>query len=701
MGRLLIVCRMGFVRNRRLLGNPQLRTLMATWTAFQTGTFAHSVLIVVFTFSAGGVAAAGAATVLRVLPGGLLGPLAGALATSPRPQLHLALGIGARSVAMVATVAAVLGGAPVGVVLGLIAADSLLAAAVRPLHGALVVRLADTAAQAAAGNAATSSLHSFSALVGPALAGLAVGFAGVGLAFVVPAAAFVGGTAAALLIRVPAAQDAPMTGISPSSSGYLRSRLNAIGAGFRAIVHRPPATASAALYVLNTALVGLFCVASASAANDRLRLGPGGITAIMTLYGAGGFVGALAIMSIVGRGHLARVVSLAMGGWAVTLAAIGGTVVPAAGLALAAGCGAAGAIGFAVSPTLVQRSVPRQAMVPAAASLQSLYQIAQAAGAMIAPLLIGWLGIPAALATVGGSVVVITALAWPQSRRADALSAEDAAKLAVIRTEPTLAALPASALEQLARASTRLAVPARAEVIRQGDPGDRFYMIAEGIVDVTVDGQWVSTLGPGGSFGEIALLRDVARSATVTAREDLDLVFVDRAEFLAALSGDANTGDRLSRAALVRLGTTPAEEHLMELDRDAELAGRSVTELLAAQPPLATIGANGLREIADAARVVAVPDAAPIIREGDYGSAYYVILEGAAQVFEDETRVNELGSGDGFGEQAIMRDIPRTATVRAVGYTKLLAVDRDAFQRAQQADEGDADSAFAADTHDR
>jgi hypothetical protein len=65
---------MSLAGNRRLLGNPQLRMLMTTWTAFQTGTFAHSVPIVVFTFEAGGVAAAGAATVLRVLPGGLLGP---------------------------------------------------------------------------------------------------------------------------------------------------------------------------------------------------------------------------------------------------------------------------------------------------------------------------------------------------------------------------------------------------------------------------------------------------------------------------------------------------------------------------------------------------------------------------------------------------------------------------------------------------
>jgi CRP-like cAMP-binding protein/predicted MFS family arabinose efflux permease len=666
--------------------NPQLRTLMAAWIAFQSGNFAHAVLIVVFSFSAGGVAAAGAVTVLRVLPGGLLAPLAASLATSARPQLHLGIGIGSRCIATVATAAAILGGAPVGVVLAFVAADSLMAAAVRPLHGALVVRLADTTAQAAGANAATSSLLSAGALAGPALGGLALGLVGVGWAFVVPAAAFAAGAIAALLIRAPDPEDAPKIGSSRSSGGYMRSRLRAIGAGYRAIVHRRPAAAAAMLYVLNTSLVGFFLVASAPAASDRLGLGADGITEIMTLYGTGGLLGGLAIMSIAGRGHLARVLSVAMVGWAVTLAALGATIVPVAGLALAVGCGAAGAVGFAVAPTLVQRSVARDSMVSAAAGLQSLYQVAQAAGAMVAPLLIGWFGVPAALASAGASVVVITALAWPQSRFADALSDEDAAKLAVIRTTPALNALPALALDQLARAATHLAVPAGAEVIRQGDPGDRFYMIAAGLADVTVDGRRVSTLGPGGSFGEIALLRDVPRSATVTARQDLDLVVVDRADFLAALSGQPGTGNRVSRAALERLDTPPAEERLLELDRDAELAGRSVTELLAAQPPLATIGANALRDLAHAARVVAAPDAAPITREGDYGCSYYVILEGAAQVFEDGTAVNDLGPGDGFGEQAILRDIPRTATVRAVGDTKLLAVDREPFQHARQAE---------------
>ncbi len=100
-------------------------------------------------------------------------------------------------------------------------------------------------------------------------------------------------------------------------------------------------------------------------------------------------------------------------------------------------------------------------------------------------------------------------------------------------------------------------------MIQQGDPGDRFYMIAAGLADVAVDGRRVGTLGPGGSFGEIALLRDVPRSATVTAGEDLDLVVVDRADFLGAMSGGPETGGRVSRAALERLETPPVEDYLV------------------------------------------------------------------------------------------------------------------------------------------
>lgn len=510
---------------------------MAVWAAFNTAASAYFVLVIVVTYAGGGAAAVGAATALNMLPSGLLGPLAATLANSRRPQLHLAIGTGARGVVMIATVIAVLNGAPILVILALVGTDSLVSSGVRPLHGALVVGLADTPREAAAANAATSLLLNASALAGPVLAGLALGPFGIGWAFAVPAALYGAGAIAAMFITTPPRPDSgqiPDGTASQPSIGILRAQLNAMGQGFQAIARSRAASAATILFVVNMALVGVWYVASASVSNDRLGLGENGVTIIMSVYGVGGLIGALAMLAIVGRGRLARVLAGAMLAWALTLAAIGTIVVPEHSLALAVAMGVARAITYAIVPTLVQRSVASTAMVPAAASLQSLYLLGLGAGAVIAPLLIDSIGVHTALAIAGGAAILITLLLWPRLRRADLLSDDDAAKLAAMRAVPMLGRLPELALEQLARTAIRLAVPAGTEVIHQNEHGQRFYVITAGRADVTVDGQLTATLGPSESFGEAALLHDVVRSATVTARQDLELIAFDRAAFLDA-----------------------------------------------------------------------------------------------------------------------------------------------------------------------
>ncbi|SOX51822.1 MFS transporter, partial [Mycobacterium ahvazicum] len=671
-----------FAASRMLARNGQLRMLMAAWVAFYVGAFAHMVLVIAFTFSVGGAAAVGAATVLVTLPAGLVGPLTAPLAASAHPQRHLAFGNGIRALTMAATIIAVLSEAPIGVVLVIVALDSVLSGAVRPLHGAMVVRLSTTAAEAAAGNAMTSSLVSASALVGPAVAGVALELWGFGWAFALPAILFVAGAAAAALIRVPSADNS-----RPHTSGPSRpatSVLRLLGVGFRGIFASRPAAAATVLFSVNVIVLGVWFASSASVAKEQLRLGKDGVTTIMTFYGAGGLFGALAMLSFAARRGLASVLAGSLLGLAAVIASLGMISSPVVGLALAGGLGVAGAVTYAIAPTLVQRGVARESMVPAVATLQSLYSLGMASGALVAPFLIDPLGLPATLGLVGGVAGLISLLAWPRLRGADQLSAEDAAKLAVIRAVPMLEPLPALALEQLARAATRLTLPAGCEVFRQGDPGDRFYMIAAGVAEVAVDGHRVATLGPGGSFGEIALLHDVPRSSTVTAREELDLVAVERAEFLSALCTDNVSVGRLGRIATTRMATPPVAERLVEVNRDTTLSSGAARQLLASQPPMAAIEATALGELADTARVFAAGDGALITREGDYGDTYYVIVDGAAKVFESDAEIRELRAGDGFGELAILRDVPRTATVRAQGDTTLLAVDRDAFHRARQ-----------------
>ena len=108
-------------------------------------------------------------------------------------------------------------------------------------------------------------------------------------------------------------------------------------------------------------------------------------------------------------------------------------------------------------------------------------------------------------------------------------------------------------MELLASRLVPVEVVAGTEIIRQGDPGDRFYIVAEGEVAVSKDGRPVVSLEQGDFFGEIALLRDVRRTATVTAHTDVRLYALERDDFLEAVTGhplSKEAADTVTRARL-------------------------------------------------------------------------------------------------------------------------------------------------------
>ena len=118
---------------------------------------------------------------------------------------------------------------------------------------------------------------------------------------------------------------------------------------------------------------------------------------------------------------------------------------------------------------------------------------------------------------------------------------------------PLFAPLDPSIREAIAHALIPVSVPAGQVIIREGDVSDTFYVIERGVVVVTADGRELRREEDGEFFGEIGLLLDVPRTATVAAVTEVELLTLSREEFLSAMSGDPGLRGRAHDVATVRL----------------------------------------------------------------------------------------------------------------------------------------------------
>jgi hypothetical protein len=203
--------------------------------------------------------------------------------------------------------------------------------------------------------------------------------------------------------------------------------------------------------------------------------------------------------------------------------------------------------------TLLQRTVPDEVLTRVMGVVQSVFVGTLGLGAIVAPALIAGIGTRGALATTGVFLPVLAVLASRSLRRLDKTVAEAPGNLQLLRSIPIFRPLPPATLEQLTHELVPLHVPAWQEIIRQGAHGDRFYIVASGEVEVQVDGQPSGTLHPGDHFGEIALLQDVPRTATVTALTDVDLLALERDEFISAVTGHPESAEAAHAVIASRL----------------------------------------------------------------------------------------------------------------------------------------------------
>ena len=204
--------------------------------------------------------------------------------------------------------------------------------------------------------------------------------------------------------------------------------------------------------------------------------------------------------------------------------------------------------------TLLQRTVRDEVLARIFGVQEGLLMAGLALGSIAAPVLVALFGARGAFVAAGAFLPLLGAVSWGRLRRIEEGGVVPGPELAVLLRIPFFQPLSQPVLERLSWNLVPVTTPAGSVVIREGDPGDRFYMIEDGTVSVVAGGVPIATLGPGGYFGEIALLRNVPRTATITADTDLRLLALERDDFLAAVTGSRPSAERADQEMDRRLG---------------------------------------------------------------------------------------------------------------------------------------------------
>jgi MFS family permease len=523
--------------------NRSLRRLNLALAGSVIGDWAQGVAFAVYAYAHGGATAVGAFAVVRYLSAAVLGPVVAVLADKlDRRRLMMASDVARCGLALVAG-ALVFGGASTVAVFAFYLLTALGGLVFRPAQSSLLPSLATSPGELTAANATALTIHSVAFFAGPAIAGVLLALTGVGWVFVFNALTFLWSAFMVFGIHPPAADgDVPVDQL-PSEDDDAAGVFAGVGDGFRTIFGNRHLRLLVLLYITQTIVAGASAVYEVAIALDLLDLGNSGLGLLGMGLGVGGVVGGAVALLLAQRGRLARDFGLGIILWGAPLLLVAAWPSLATALIAMAAIGLGNSVVDVNAETIIQRLAPDEVMGRVFGALDSAAVAGMAVGSLMMPALINTIGLRWGLAAIGMAVPVVVVLC------ARGLSDIDRVALApegleLVRAVPMLAVLPESLVERLARTSTVVRVPAGAPVFHQGDHGDRFYVIEEGAVDVVIDGRVMNRLVVGDSFGELALLRDVPRAATVVATTDAVLRAIDRRHFLPAVTGHTEASEQ-------------------------------------------------------------------------------------------------------------------------------------------------------------
>jgi MFS family permease len=530
--------------------NPNLRRVQLAWAATMLGQWAYYVALSVFAYKAGGAAAVGLVGLIRTIPSAIAAPFSSMLSDRyPRERVMLAGQLG-RMAVLSGSAAALFADAPAGVIYAAAGAMTILGEAMKPAQAALLPSLATTPQELTAANVAFRSTQAIGLFIGPAIGGILLALTEEAVVF---ATAAVGSAAAAILVARIRSDRARVT--AAGRRGFFEE----ISAGFRTIGADGRLQIIVALSVVQFAVAGAFSVLVVAAALDLLDLGDSGVGLLNSAIGVGALLGTLAAIVLVGRERLASDFGIGIFVWGIPIALIGIWPESIVAFALLLFVGAGNTLIDVAGPTLLQRLVQDEVLARVFGALQSLLIIGFGVGMVGAPLLIEFIGIRGALIVSGALLPLLTTLFWRKLAQVDPGAKAPTPLLELMRSVPLFAPLPEAVVERLAGMAATVERRAGETIFRQGDRGDVYYLVGAGEVEVEVDGTPVSMLSRGEGFGEIALLRDVPRTATVTAKTDVTLHSVERDEFITAVTGHAASAQAAESVIASRLGPAGPE----------------------------------------------------------------------------------------------------------------------------------------------
>ena len=525
--------------------NDNVRRVELAWGAAIGAEWAHFVALGVFAYERGGAAAVGVAGLVRLLPAAAVAPFAASLGDRFRRERFLLAMTLVGSGALAASAAAAFAAEPV-LVFVFAAVVGISSTLIRPALQALLPSLARTPEELIAANAATSTVESVGTLAGPLLAGVLVSFADVGVVFIGSAGMLLAATALLARVRVEGRIGLPAAG------DHTARRL--IGGGFEAIALAPRARLLVGLGVAQCFVRGCLNVLIVVAVFDVLHGNGAQVGYLTAAIGVGGLLGALGAMTL-GARRLALPFGLALVFWGLPITLIAPRPYFAAAAVLLAIVGAANSVEDVALFTLLQRSVPDDTLTRVLGIFWGLAMGGVAIGSIAAPVIVKAVGPRPAFVVVGSILPLLTLATYRRLVEIDRTTAP-APELDLINRVPMFAPLSIAMKERVAANLVPVPLSADELIIRAGDAGDRFYIISAGELDIDAGGAH-TVAHYGDYFGEIALLRDVPRTATVKATVDSQLYALQRDAFLAAVTGHSTAhaaGKKVADARLARTG---------------------------------------------------------------------------------------------------------------------------------------------------